>query len=591
MLSPLAIGQEVAEFKTFSYTAFFQMIEDEEDSVFVLKNAIIVADPERDSTHMYKLGINRIEFIPLREEVITIDKSIELDNVHFAVSNTSFNNIRFTKKINFKQCGSVGFLQCTFEDRLVVTGSPFIRHGVDWLTKDKKGFASVYANQCKFKNGVFLDLNNHEDQPISTQLWVDNSEIHSGNDGDDLRFWGHGIFGVGIDGNTFFGQGETRIVSINSEFFSITGNKFNEIRPNVRVTSSTGSNKVGISDNSGEKTSILELENLSPNHDILWDEWLENMVSSDGYRDYVNSQINDDVSYWDVHERDSTLSNYLAGFYYQNKEAFRFERKLRGSLFDYFKSQHDIEAANHVFINIKDLETKRLRHLFLENRSFDTYFQWKVNQFLKLFSDYGTKPSKAIVFAVYVIAFFAAVYLFFPNHWDSHGKNRIKHRYLFFLKYLSLNKGIHDVYKQENEQEIKEGEDFRAILEKHKLEAPAIFYRTAMPLYRWSVAGTRMYSGLLRRVDFLKGTWKETDSEIRPLKTALVVAMFGIALVYDIFIKVLNAVMLSINTFTTLGFGEIPIKGLPRYLAIVQGFVGWFMLTIFSVSLISQLLN
>ena len=41
----------------------------------------------------------------------------------------------------------------------------------------------------------------------------------------------------------------------------------------------------------------------------------------------------------------------------------------------------------------------------------------------------------------------------------------------------------------------------------------------------------------------------------------------------------------------TLGFGEIPIKGLPRYLAIIQGFIGWFMLTIFSVSLISQLLN
>ena len=56
-------------------------------------------------------------------------------------------------------------------------------------------------------------------------------------------------------------------------------------------------------------------------------------------------------------------------------------------------------------------------------------------------------------------------------------------------------------------------------------------------------------------------------------------------------IKILNALMLSINTFTTLGFGEIPIKGLPRYLAIIQGFIGWFMLTIFSVSLISQLLN
>ena len=52
-----------------------------------------------------------------------------------------------------------------------------------------------------------------------------------------------------------------------------------------------------------------------------------------------------------------------------------------------------------------------------------------------------------------------------------------------------------------------------------------------------------------------------------------------------------NALMLSINTFTTLGFGDIPIKGLTRYLAIIEGFIGWFMLSIFSVSLISQLLG
>jgi len=57
------------------------------------------------------------------------------------------------------------------------------------------------------------------------------------------------------------------------------------------------------------------------------------------------------------------------------------------------------------------------------------------------------------------------------------------------------------------------------------------------------------------------------------------------------FIAYCNALMLSINTFTTLGFGEIPIKGLPRYLTIIQGFIGWFMLSIFSVSIITQLLK
>jgi hypothetical protein len=62
-------------------------------------------------------------------------------------------------------------------------------------------------------------------------------------------------------------------------------------------------------------------------------------------------------------------------------------------------------------------------------------------------------------------------------------------------------------------------------------------------------------------------------------------------LVFDVFVKFLNALTLSINTFTTLGFGEIPTSGIPRYLCILQGFIGWFMLSIFSVALISQLLN
>jgi hypothetical protein len=89
----------------------------------------------------------------------------------------------------------------------------------------------------------------------------------------------------------------------------------------------------------------------------------------------------------------------------------------------------------------------------------------------------------------------------------------------------------------------------------------------------------------------LKGTWEDLPTGQKARKSFLLVGVFLIALVYDLLIKVLNALMLSINTFTTLGFGEIPIKGLPRYLAIIQGFIGWFMLTIFSVSLISQLLN
>jgi hypothetical protein len=56
----------------------------------------------------------------------------------------------------------------------------------------------------------------------------------------------------------------------------------------------------------------------------------------------------------------------------------------------------------------------------------------------------------------------------------------------------------------------------------------------------------------------------------------------------NVIIALLNAFTLSLNSFVTLGFGEIPTKGAARYITIVEGFLGWFLLTLFSVALISQ---
>ena len=55
-------------------------------------------------------------------------------------------------------------------------------------------------------------------------------------------------------------------------------------------------------------------------------------------------------------------------------------------------------------------------------------------------------------------------------------------------------------------------------------------------------------------------------------------------------LSIINALTLSLNSFITLGFGRIPTRGLARYLCILQGFVGWFLLSLFTVSLINQVL-
>jgi hypothetical protein len=59
-------------------------------------------------------------------------------------------------------------------------------------------------------------------------------------------------------------------------------------------------------------------------------------------------------------------------------------------------------------------------------------------------------------------------------------------------------------------------------------------------------------------------------------------------LVFGFFLSLLNAITLSLNSFTTLGFGNIPTVGLARYVCVVQGFIGWFLLSLFTVALINQ---
>lgn len=54
--------------------------------------------------------------------------------------------------------------------------------------------------------------------------------------------------------------------------------------------------------------------------------------------------------------------------------------------------------------------------------------------------------------------------------------------------------------------------------------------------------------------------------------------------------SLLNAVALSMNAFITLGFGNIPTTGIARYMCIVQGMLGWFLLSLFTVALLNQVL-
>ncbi|SMD32610.1 hypothetical protein SAMN04488029_0959 [Reichenbachiella faecimaris] len=162
-------------------------------------------------------------------------------------------------------------------------------------------------------------------------------------------------------------------------------------------------------------------------------------------------------------------------------------------LYEIYKSRGDLESANGVYVEMKNLQTLRYEALFLNHKSFRNFFRWKLYQLLKVYTQHGTDPALAITITFYVIFGFAFLYLFFPSDWDD---------------------GATEVRETKRSQKI--------------------------------LAGIH---------------------------------------------RIINSLALSLNAFVTLGFGKIPTRGLAKYLAILEGFIGWFLLSIFSVALINQVLT
>lgn len=176
-------------------------------------------------------------------------------------------------------------------------------------------------------------------------------------------------------------------------------------------------------------------------------------------------------------------------------------------LYKTFKENGQISAANEVYIEMKDVQLKELAFQYKEYGGLEHWIEWQLNSVLRFYTDYGTRPAKAIRISIWVVAIFSVFYFFFPSEWDTKSKGQLI-------------------------------DDYKIFVEKNE-----------------------------------KGYFKPF------LKLSF---GFGRSL--------MNAFTLSLNSFVTLGFGTIPTTGVARYVCILQGFLGWFLLSIFTASLINQVL-
>jgi hypothetical protein len=259
--------------------------------------------------------------------------------------------------------------------------------------------------------------------------------------------------------------------------------------------------------------------------------------------------------------------------------------------FSMYRTQGDKESANACYIQMKDMETTKYRYLHEQDKNLDSLFNWRFNQFLKYFSKYGTNPIESLIFSMWTILIFAAVYFFFYSNWD--GINRAflikKHRTL--MLYFSSEQRLEDFYTENYIEDLKSFDEYKKEMKESKIHVPLFVVLLGKPLYLFSVIKYKLVSFIYRRSEILQGRW----IDLKPMRKVIVsITVFVSVIIYLIYlciIRTLNATTLSVNAFSTLGFGSIPVKGASRYITILEGFLGWFLLSIFSVSLISQMIQ
>lgn len=256
-----------------------------------------------------------------------------------------------------------------------------------------------------------------------------------------------------------------------------------------------------------------------------------------------------------------------------------------------YRNQGDMESANACYKQIKDMETTKYRYLYQNSPSINTWFNWRFNQFLKIFSEYGTNPVQSLIFSMWTILLFAAVYFFFYSAWDGINRTYLINKHRQIMQYFRSEQRLEDFYTENYIEDLKVFADYKKEIKESKIQIPLFIFLLGKPLYFFSLIKYKVVSFIYRRTELLQGRWTDLESTRKVFVGTTVFFSVIIYLVFLAFIRALNATILSINAFSTLGFGSIPVKGASRYITILEGFLGWFLLSIFSVSLISQMIQ
>jgi len=293
--------------------------------------------------------------------------------------------------------------------------------------------------------------------------------------------------------------------------------------------------------------------------------------------------------------------------YYGNEDYFEVKDKLQEEKFK--ESFLDLSAQYRQFIAIyhengsdfktdaiialKSFQTNKNRYKYYQNRNVMTFLNWWGGEFLGKYCDYGLSPFKGLRHCFYVILMFSLFYFFYYSDWDHIDKAFLINRFSSVVAYFSSDKRLEDFFTDNYEKQMQGPTDFKLLLEQNKIHTPFFLRLLLKPLYQLSFIRYRVLNYFFKNVEFMAGKWGDLQLRQRYIIGVITGLLLIFYILYLVLIRSVNAIILSLNSFSTLGFGQVPVRGFSftKYVTVIEGFVGWFLLGTFIVSLLNQMAN
>ncbi len=275
----------------------------------------------------------------------------------------------------------------------------------------------------------------------------------------------------------------------------------------------------------------------------------------------------------------------------QNKYDFETLISVYALFYSSYKQQGNRRSANDCYVEWKNIETDYMSHELTQKFSTDTWFNWFMNIFLKIFCDYGTNPLKSLAWSLIVMLVFTVLFLIYLWNFDTTEHKDIRFVFRNFGKYFTDNKSLIEIGEMMIPLKDKQAsaQELRNYIDENRAVLPAYYRLFGMNITRPKLSFQSMF--FFRMGHKILGKWSDAKKTKKFLVALLVSCWIATLLLKIMLIRIFDAFTMSLNSFSTLGYGDLPRSEAMRYLSIIEGFIGWFLLSIFIVALISQIIQ